>query len=64
MAGGGPTRSVLDILIQGKRGGRAASRFFRKLLRKQGHPPRASITDKLPGYQVAHRKMMSTTEHR
>lgn len=55
--------NVLDILIQGKRDGRAATRFFRTLL-KQGHSPRVLITDKLPSYQVAHRKMMSTTEHR
>ena len=56
--------NVLDILIQGKREGRAASRFFRTLVKKQGHRPRVLITDKLPSYQIAHRKMMSTTEHR
>ncbi|NMM92667.1 IS6 family transposase [Rhodococcus sp. SRB_17] len=56
--------NVLDILIQSKRDGKAATRFFRALLKKQGHPPRVLITDKLPSYQVAHRKMMSTTEHR
>ncbi|WP_374230550.1 IS6 family transposase [Rhodococcus sp. ARC_M6] len=56
--------NVLDILIQSKRDGKAATRFFRKLLKKQGHPPRVLITDKLPSYQVSHRKTMSTTEHR
>ena len=56
--------NVLDILIQSKRDGKAATRFFRKLLKKQGHPPRVLITDKLRSYQVAHRKTMSATEHR
>ena len=56
--------NVLDILIQSKRDGKAATRFFRKLLKKHGHPPRVMITDKIPSYQVAHRKTMSTTEHR
>lgn len=56
--------NVLDILIQDKRDGKAATRFFRKLLKKQSRRPRVLITDKLPSYQVAHRKTMSTTEHR
>jgi putative transposase len=56
--------TVLDILIQGKRDGKAATRFFRTLLTKQGAPPRVLITDKLASYRVAHRKTMSTTEHR
>ncbi|MDV6278009.1 IS6 family transposase [Rhodococcus erythropolis] len=55
---------VLDIVIQGKRGGKAATRFFRKILKKQGHTPRVLITDKLRSYQVAHRQTMSATEHR
>ena len=56
--------NVLDILIQGKRDGKAATRFFRTLLKKQGSRPRVLITDKLRSYQVAHRKTMSTVEHR
>ncbi|MDV6278302.1 IS6 family transposase [Rhodococcus erythropolis] len=55
---------VLDILIQGKQDGRAATRFFRKILKKQGCRPRVLITDKLASYQVAHRQTMSATEHR
>ncbi|MDV6278647.1 IS6 family transposase [Rhodococcus erythropolis] len=46
--------NVLDILIQGKRDGRAATRFFRKILKQQGRP-RVLITDKLASYRVAHR---------
>lgn len=56
--------NVLDILIQGKRDGKAATRFFKKILKKQGRRPRALITDKLTSYRVADRQMMSTTEHR
>ncbi|WP_411194387.1 IS6 family transposase [Rhodococcus erythropolis] len=56
--------NILDILIQGKRDGRAATRFFRKILKHQGCPPRVLVTDKLASYQVAHRTMMSTTKHR
>jgi putative transposase len=56
--------NVLDILIQGKRDGRAATRFFRALLKHQGHPPRVLITDKLAFYRVAHRQMMPAVEHR
>ena len=37
---------VLDILVQPKRDRFAASRFFRKLLRATGRPPRVIITDK------------------
>lgn len=54
--------NVLDILIQGKRDGEAATRFFKKLLKKQDCRPRVLVTDKLRSYQVAHRKMMSVTE--
>ncbi|MDV6278449.1 IS6 family transposase [Rhodococcus erythropolis] len=55
---------VLDILIQGKRDGRAATKFFRKILKKQGCRPRVLITDKLASYRVAHRTVMPSVEHR
>ncbi|MDV6277941.1 IS6 family transposase [Rhodococcus erythropolis] len=56
--------NVLDILIQSRRDGRAATRFFRKILKHQGRRPRVLVTDKLASYRVAHRTTMSTTEHR
>ncbi|WP_349307277.1 DDE-type integrase/transposase/recombinase [Rhodococcus sp. IEGM 1379] len=46
------------------RDGKAATRFFKKLLKRQGHPPRALITNKLANYHVAHRTTMSTVGHR
>jgi hypothetical protein len=56
--------AVLDILLQPKRDARAAARFFRKLLTKQGRTPRVLVTDKLRSYGAAHRKVMPTVEHR
>lgn len=56
--------NVLDILIQKRRDGKAATRFFKKLLKKQHCRPRVLITDKLRSYTVAHRTTMSATEHR
>ncbi|MDV6278451.1 DDE-type integrase/transposase/recombinase [Rhodococcus erythropolis] len=56
--------NVLDILIQSRRGGKAVTRFFRNILKKQGCRPRVLVTDKLASYRVAHRNTMSTTEHR
>ena len=43
---------------------KAASRFFRKLLTKQCRVPRVVVTDKLRSYQVAHRAVMPSVEHR
>jgi putative transposase len=42
--------TVIDILVQPKRDRFAAIRFFRKLLRTTGRPPRVIITDKLRSY--------------
>ena len=46
---------VLDILVQSRRNRRAATRFFRTLLKRQGREPRRLITDKLRSYSAAHR---------
>ena len=42
--------NVLDILMQRHRDTKAAKRFFRKLLKKQGFTPRVIVTDKLKSY--------------
>ena len=44
---------VLDILVQSRRNRRAATRFFRKLLKRQGREPRRLITDKLRSYSAS-----------
>src|SRR3954447_13685732 len=55
---------VLDILVQPKRDRFAAIRFFRKLLRATGRPPRVIITDKLRSYGAAKRVVMPGVAHR
>ena len=46
--------AVIDILVQRRRDGSAAKRFFRKLLKGQGSGQRWLITDKLGSYAAAH----------
>ena len=54
---------VIDILVQPRRNGRAAKRFFRKLLKSQRHAPHRIVTDKLGSYRVAHREVMPLVTH-
>lgn len=54
---------VIDILLQKRRNGAAAKRFFRKLLKSQGAVPNRLVTDKLGSYRVAHRELMPTVPH-
>jgi putative transposase len=55
---------VLDVLVQSRRDKRAAKRLLRKLLRRQGQPPRVLITDKLASYPAAKKELMPGVEHR
>jgi putative transposase len=54
---------VLDILVQPRRAGRAARRFFRKLVKSQRREPFRLVTDKLGSYRVAHREIMPSVTH-
>ncbi len=54
---------LIDILVQRYRNARAARRFFRKLLKRQGSQPWQLVTDKLKSYGAAHRTTMSSVEH-
>ena len=54
---------VLDILVQSRRNRRAAVRFFRKLLKRQGCVPRRLITDRLGSYPAARRTVMPSVVH-
>ncbi len=56
--------NVLDILVQSRRNAKAATRFFRKLLKGLRYVPRVLVTDKLASYGVAHRRLMRSVEHR
>jgi putative transposase len=56
--------NVLDIMVQSRRNALAAKRFFRKLLKNLEYVPRVIVTDKLGSYQVAHRELLASVEHR
>src|SRR6185437_10536967 len=56
--------NVFDILVQSRRSATAARRFFRKLLKGLRYVPRVIVTDKLKSYQVAHRQLMASVQHR
>jgi putative transposase len=44
--------NVLDILVTSRRDAKAATRFFRKLLKGLEYVPRVLVTDKLASYGV------------
>ncbi len=56
--------NVLDILVTSRRDTRAASRFFRKLLKGLEYVPRVLVTDKLGSYAAARRQVLRSVEHR
>jgi putative transposase len=55
---------VLNILVQEQRNGKAAERFFKRLLKGLQYVPRVIITDKLRSYDVAQRRLLPKVEHR
>ena len=54
---------VVDVFLQRRRDGKAAQRFFKRLLRASGNEPRRIVTDKLRSYAVAHRELIPDTIH-
>ena len=56
--------NVLDVLVQSGRNAVAAKKFFRKLLKGLQYVPRVIVTDGLSSYQVAHREMVPSVQHR
>jgi len=54
---------VVDVFLQRRRDGKAAKRFFKRLLRTGGSEPRRVVTDKLRSYGVAHRELIPDTIH-
>ncbi len=56
--------TVLDILVTSHRDAKAATRFFRKLLKGLEYVPRVLVTDKLASYGVARRRLLPGVEHR
>lgn len=56
--------NVLDILAQNRRDKAVARRFFRRLMKRTRAVPRVVVTDKLRSYDVAHREVIPSVEHR
>ena len=56
--------NVLDILVQSRRNAKAATRFFRKLLKGLQYVSRVLVTDKLKSYAAAKREILPGVEHR
>ena len=54
---------VVDVFLQKRRDGKAAKRFFKRLLNKHKDEPRKIVTDKLRSYGVAHRELIPETIH-
>ena len=54
---------IVDIFLQKRRDGKAAKRFFKRLLKKNRGEPRKIITDKLRSYGVAHRELIPDSIH-
>jgi putative transposase len=54
---------VVDVFLQKRRDGKAAKRFFKRLLRKHKGEPRKTVTDKLRRYGVAHRELIPEKIH-
>jgi putative transposase len=55
---------VLDEIVQTRCDTKAAKRVLKRLLKKQGCPPRRLITDQLGSYASARRQIMPSVEHR
>jgi putative transposase len=54
---------VVDVFLQKKRDGKAAKRFFTRMLKKYKGDPRVIVTDKLISYGVAHRVLIPEIIH-
>ena len=54
---------MVDVYLQARRGGAAAKRFFKRLIRSHGDEPRKIVTDKRRSYGFAHRELMPDVIH-
>ena len=54
---------VVDVFLQARRDGKAAKRFFKRLLKNHTGELRKIVTDKLRSYGVAHRALIPDTIH-
>ena len=54
---------VVDVFLQTRRDGKAAKRFFKRLLKRHHDEPRKIVTDKLRSYGVVHRELIPEVIH-
>ena len=54
---------IVDVFLQRRRDGKAAKRFFKRLLKAHRNEPRKIVTDKLRSYGVAHRELIPEATH-
>jgi len=54
---------VVDVFLQARRDGAAASRFIKRLMKNHLRKPRKIVTDNLRSYGVAHRQFIPETIH-
>ena len=54
---------LVDVFLQAKRDGKAAKRFFKRLVEKNRGEPRKIVTDQLRSYGVAHRELVPEAIH-
>ena len=54
---------IVDVFLQRRRDGKAAKRFFKRLIKTHRMEPRTIVTDKLRSYGVAHRDLIPDTIH-
>ena len=54
---------IVDVFLQRRRDGKAAKRFFKRLLKSHRMEPRKIVTDKLRSYGVAHRELIPESIH-
>ena len=54
---------IVDVFLQRRRDGKAAKRFFKRLMKAHRLEPRKIVTDKLRSYGVAHRELIPDTIH-
>ena len=59
----GSDGEVVDVLLQTRRDGKAAKRFFIRLIKRHQDEPRKIVTDKLRSYGVAHRELTPEAIH-
>ena len=52
---------MIDVFLQSRRDGKAAKRFFKRLIKSNRAEPRKIVTDKLRSYGVAHRELIPDT---